>query len=151
MNAPFNDANKTAQPVSRVVLDNGLTLITQTSTAAPVVAFQVWIHAGGFDELDGERGLAHLHEHMLFKGTPTRGVGEVAAAVEAAGGHINAWTSHDQTVYHVVMPAHAWKTGLDVLSDAVCHSLFDAEELSREIEVVVEEIKQAEDNPSRIA
>ena len=137
--------------VSRVVLDNGLTLITQAVHAAPVVAFQVWIHAGGFDELDTERGLAHLHEHMLFKGTPSRGVGEVAAAVEAAGGHINAWTSHDQTVYHVVMPAHAWKTGLDVLSDAVCHSLFDPDELSREIEVVVEEIKRAEDSPSRIA
>ncbi len=137
--------------VSRVVLDSGLTLITQAVHAAPVVAFQVWIHAGGFDELEAERGLAHLHEHMLFKGTPTRGVGEVAAAVEAAGGHINAWTSHDQTVYHVVMPASAWKTGLDVLSDAVCHSLFDPEELSREIEVVVEEINRAEDSPSRIA
>ncbi|MCO4759994.1 MAG: insulinase family protein [Myxococcales bacterium] len=143
-----------ATPVNETTLSklpNGLTLITQPVHAAPVVAFQVWIHAGGFDELDGERGLAHLHEHMLFKGTPTRGVGEVAAAVEAAGGHINAWTSHDQTVYHVVMPAHAWKTGLDVLSDAVCHSLFDADELSREIEVVVEEIKRAEDSPGRVA
>ncbi len=146
MNAPFQPDG-----VTTLKLDSGLTLITQPAHSAPVVAFQVWIHAGGFDELDGERGLAHLHEHMLFKGTPTRGVGEIAAAVEAAGGFINAWTSHDQTCYHVVMPAHAWKTGLDVLSDAVCHSLFDGDELEREIEVVVEEIKRAEDSPGRVA
>ncbi|HAN31764.1 MAG TPA: insulinase family protein [Myxococcales bacterium] len=149
MNAPLS--TQANNEMSTLTLDNGLRLITQPSTGAPVVAFQIWIHAGCFDELEGERGLAHLHEHMLFKGTPTRGVGEIAAAVEAEGGYINAWTSHDQTCYYVVMPAHAWKTGLDVLSDAVCNSLFDGEELGREIEVVVEEIKRSEDSPGRLA
>ena len=132
-------------------LDSGLSLVVNPVQTAPVVAFQVWVHAGGYDELDDERGLAHLHEHMIFKGTPTRAVGQVAAEIEAAGGQINAWTSHDHTCYHVVMPASAWREGLDVLSDAVCHSLFDPEELSREKEVVVEEIKRAEDSPGRVA
>lgn len=131
-------------------LPGGLTLVTLDNHAAPVAAFQVWLHVGSHDELDDERGLAHLHEHMLFKGTPTRGVGAIAADIEAAGGNINAWTSQDQTVYHIVMPSHAWRAGLEVLADAVCHPLFDPDELEREIEVVVEEIKRSEDSPSRV-
>jgi len=132
-------------------LDNGLQTVIQANRDAPVAAFQIWFHVGGFDELEHERGLAHLHEHMLFKGTPTRGVGQIAAEIESCGGQINAWTSHDQTVYHVTLPSHGWRGGLAVLADAACHSLFDPEELSREIEVVVEEIKRSEDTPSRVA
>ncbi len=132
-------------------LPSGLRLVTHTSRAAPVVAFQIWCGTGAFDENDDERGLAHLHEHMLFKGTPTRGVGEIAGQIEACGGQINAWTSSDQTCYHVVLPAHEWRNGLEVLADAYCHSLFDGDELGREIEVVVEEIKRANDSPSRVA
>ncbi len=136
--------------IQRKHLDSGLTLVTQRVESAPVVALQIWFHVGGFDELQHERGLAHLHEHMLFKGTPTRGVGQIASEIEACGGQINAWTSHDQTVYHAVTPSHAWRRGLEVLADAACHSLFDGGELEREIEVVVEEIKRAEDHPGRI-
>ena len=135
----------------RTQLESGLTTVIVANHSAPVAAFQVWLHAGGFDELDDERGLAHLHEHMLFKGTPKHGVGEIAAAIEANGGQINAWTSNDQTVYHVTLPAHAWREGLAVLADATCHPLFDPVELSREIEVVVEEINRADDTPSRVA
>ena len=128
-----------------------LQVVVEPVVGAPVVAIQVWIGSGGLDEGPEERGLAHLHEHMLFKGTPQRGVGEIAAAVERAGGQINAWTSNDQTCYHVVMPSHAWRQGLDVLADAVCRSSFDSEELTKEIEVVVEEIKRAEDSPGQVA
>lgn len=135
----------------KIQLDSGLTTVIQQVAAAPVAAFQVWIHSGSYDETDEERGLAHLHEHMLFKGTPTRGLGEIAASIEACGGQINAWTSHDQTCYHVVLPAHEWRRGLDVLADAVCHSTFDPGELTREIEVVVEEIKRAADSPGQVA
>ena len=132
-------------------LAGGLTCLVEPVHGAPVVALQVWVRSGGFDEREGERGLAHLHEHMLFKGTPTRGVGEIASAVEACGGDINAWTSHDQTCYHVTLPATDWREGLAVLADAVCHPLFDPEELSREIEVVVEEINRAADSPGQVA
>ena len=88
---------------------------------------------------------------MLFKGTARRGVGEIARAVEAAGGDINAWTSFDQTVYHLVMASRDLNVGLDILADALMHSAFDAEELAREQEVVLEEIKRTYDSPGRRA
>lgn len=136
---------------ARYRLPNGLTVVFQQQRQAPVVAFQVWVKVGSADETADEVGLAHLHEHMLFKGTARRGLGEIARSIEAHGGEINAWTSFDQTVYHVVMASrHAWQ-GLDVLADAVRHSAFDAAELTREIEVVCEEIKRSLDMPSRRA
>ncbi|MBL8914171.1 MAG: insulinase family protein [Archangium sp.] len=136
---------------TRYRLGNGLTVVAERQTQAPVVAFQVWVKVGSADETPDEIGLAHLHEHMLFKGTARRGLGEIARSIEAHGGEINAWTSFDQTVYHVVMASrHAW-VGLDVLSDAVRASAFDAGELTREIEVVCEEIKRSQDMPSRRA
>lgn len=69
----------------RFVLDNGLTVIIERQKAAPVAAMQVWVNAGSADETPAEAGLAHLHEHMLFKGTTRRGPGEIARAVESCG------------------------------------------------------------------
>ena len=133
----------------RFVLDNGLTVIIERQKAAPVAAMQVWVNAGSADETPAEAGLAHLHEHMLFKGTARRGLGEIARDVEARGGEINAWTSFDQTVYHLVLASSFFADGLDILSDAVHSSTFDKEELAREIEVVCEEIKRSIDSPGR--
>jgi zinc protease len=135
--------------VTRIRLDNGLTILCEELHAAPVVAMQAWVHVGSADESDEIAGIAHVHEHMLFKGTSRRGVGEIARSVEGSGGEINAWTSFDQTVYHLVLESHELETGLDILADALSSSTFDAGELRREIEVVVEEIKRADDNPSR--
>lgn len=132
-------------------LDNGLRVILQPNRAAPVVAMQAWVQVGSADETEKEAGLAHLHEHMLFKGTRKRGPGEVARDIEARGGEVNAWTSFDQTVYHLTIASRFFEEGLDVLADQVLHSIFDADELSREIEVVLEEIKRADDMPSRKA
>lgn len=136
--------------VTRRVLPNGLTVVMEESHQAKVVAFQVWVKVGSADETEEEAGLAHVHEHMLFKGTQKRGVGEIAQAVEAAGGDINAWTSFDQTVYHVVMASRFFDQGLDVLADAVQHSSFDPEELTKELEVVIEEVKRSRDMPGRV-
>jgi zinc protease len=133
----------------RYQLANGLTVIFERQRSAPVAAMQVWVKAGSADESPEEAGLAHLHEHMLFKGTGRRAMGEVAREVEALGGEINAWTSFDQTVYHLVLASAHFAQGLDILADAVRCSAFDAGELSREIEVVIEEIKRSSDQPSR--
>src|SRR5215213_7761280 len=133
----------------RARLDNGLTVLLQENHAAPVVAFQAWVGVGSADEGPGEEGIAHVFEHMLFKGTEQRGVGRIAQEVEAAGGDINAWTSFDQTVYHLVLASRYFDTGLDILADAVQRSSFDPGELAKELEVVLEEIKQGEDSPSR--
>jgi zinc protease len=139
------------QVTTRFSLPNGLTVVLQPQHAAPVVAFQVWVKVGSADETPAQVGLAHLHEHMLFKGTAQRGLGEIARSVEAHGGEINAWTSFDQTVYHVVMAARHARVGLEVLADAVRNSAFDEGELTREIEVVCEEIKRSLDMPARRA
>ncbi len=139
------------QSVRDVRLASGLRAVVQSVPGAPVVAVQVWVGVGSYHEQPGQHGLAHLHEHMLFKGTALRGVGEIAASVERAGGQINAWTSTDHTCFHVVMPTSTWREGLETLADAVCHSTFDAQELAREIEVVVEEIHRADDSPGQVA
>jgi zinc protease len=130
-------------------LDNGLTAVLVESHASPVVALQIWVKVGSADERSDEAGLAHLHEHMLFKGTDRRGAGEIAREVETRGGEINAWTSFDETVYHLVLAAPFLSVGLDVLADAVRNASFDPEELRRETHVVVEEIKRTEDSPGR--
>lgn len=135
----------------RFRLNNGLTVIFEEQHAAKVVAFEIWVKAGSADERPDQAGLAHLHEHMLFKGTERRGPGEMAHILESLGGEVNAWTSFDQTVYHVVMASQFAQQGLDVLGDAVRHPAFNREELAREIEVVCEEIKRSEDSPSRRA
>ena len=130
-------------------LPNGLTVLVEENHAAPVAALQVWVRVGSADELPREAGLAHLHEHMLFKGTARRGPGEIARTIEGCGGEINAWTSFDQTVYHVVVASQFLAQGLDVLADAITSAAFDPDELRREIEVVCEEIKRSLDSPTR--
>ena len=133
----------------RHTLPNGLTLLVEENHAAPVVAIQVWMRVGSADEGPDEAGIAHLHEHMLFKGTARRGPGDIARTIEVCGGEINAWTSFDQTVYHVVLASRFFAEGMDVLADAVTSAAFDPAELQREIEVVCEEIKRSEDSPTR--
>ena len=117
---------------------------------SPVAELQVWAQVGSADERPGEEGLAHFHEHMLFKGTERRGVGAVAGEIEGVGGRVNAYTSYDVTVYHATVPSRGLPVALDVLSDAIRFSVFDPTEITREIEVVLEEIRRGEDSPSQV-
>jgi len=133
--------------VTRYTLGNGLTVILQENHAAPVLALDVWVRVGSGDERDEESGIAHVHEHMLFKGTSGRGVGDIAREVEGSGGNINAYTSYDQTVYYIVIASRYCDTAIDVLADAVQNSVFDPSELAKEEEVIVEEIRRGEDSP----
>jgi zinc protease len=135
--------------VYKYQLDNGLTVLLEENHSAPVVAVNVWVKVGSACEEDGEYGLAHVHEHMVFKGTEKRGVGEIARVIEGDGGDINAYTSFDETVYYVVIASRFLDTALDVLSDAMEKSKFDPNELNKELEVVLEEIRRGEDTPSR--
>jgi zinc protease len=136
---------------TRFQLPNGLSVVLQENHASKVVAFQAWVGVGSADEPPELAGIAHVFEHMLFKGTARRGVGQIAQEVEGAGGEINAWTSFDQTVYHLVLASRYFDTGLDILADALFNSSFDPTELERELKVVLEEVKQGEDNPARVA
>jgi zinc protease len=136
--------------IHREVLPGGPRVLLREARLAPVVELQIWCRAGSADERAGESGLAHFHEHMLFKGTQRRGVGAIAADVEGAGGRINAYTSFDVTVYHATLPSDRLEVGIDVLCDAVLHSVFDPQEIAREIEVVLEEIRRGEDSPFQV-
>ena len=128
---------------------NGLRLLLEEVHTAPVLSFNALFLVGSADEVDEEAGISHVIEHMLFKGTPTQPVGTIARDVEAAGGDINAYTSFDQTVYYINMARAFGDKGLSILADAVQHPLFDAAELEREKEVIVEEIRRERDNPGR--
>lgn len=128
-------------------LSNGLRLVLLEDHSAPVVAMQAWVRFGSADEDPAVAGIAHVFEHMLFKGTTRFPHGEIAALIEGAGGSVNAWTSYDETVYHVTLASRFWETGFDVLSDAILHSLFQPEDLLHEQEVVFEEFRRAKDSP----
>src|SRR3990167_5083569 len=140
-----------AQPrdVFKTKLDNGMTVILEEDHSARVVAVQMFVRVGSADETEKEAGIAHVFEHMLFKGTEKRKVGQIAGEVEAAGGYINAYTSYDNTVYHLAVASRYFDTGLDIISDAIQRSSFHPNELKKELEVVLEEIRMNEDNPGR--
>jgi zinc protease len=137
--------------VVRTRLANGLTVLVRRDPSAPVVAIVTYVRAGYFDETDDIVGIAHVLEHMYFKGTPGRGVGEIAKETKAAGGYLNAATIYDHTVYYTVLPSSSFAAGLDVQSDAYAHSLIDPGELSRELEVIIQEAKRKADNPGAVA
>src|SRR3954466_15626312 len=136
--------------VNRTVLPNGLKVLIKPDFSAPVVAIVTYVSAGYFDETDDVVGIAHVLEHMYFKGTPTRGVGEIARQTKAVGGYLNAATIYDHTSYYTVLPASSFAAGLDVQFDAYANSLIDAGELTRELEVIIQEAKRKEDNPGAV-
>src|SRR5579862_6222531 len=107
-------------PVHKAVLDNGLTVLIREDHSSPVISAQLWVRAGSITE--GQwmgAGLSHVLEHMLFKGTDTRGVSEIAREVESGGGYMNAYTSYEQTVFHIDIPSENWKSAVDILADCM--------------------------------
>lgn len=130
-------------------LPNGFQVVVLEDHSAPVVALQTWVRFGSADEEPHDAGIAHVFEHMLFKGTTRFPNGEIAGLIEGAGGTVNAWTSYDETVFHVTISSRFWETGFDVLSDAILHSLFNPHDLDHEKEVVYEEFRRGKDSPDR--
>ena len=137
--------------VHREVLPNGLTLLIQPDHSAPVVAVVTHVKAGFFDEPDHWTGISHVLEHMFFKGTARRGVGAIAKETKAAGGYLNAGTGYDHTSYFTVLPASGLETALDIQSDALRNSIIDADELRRELQVIIQEAKRKRDTPGAVA
>jgi len=135
----------------REVLPNGLTLLIRRDVSAPVVAIVTHVKAGYFDESDDVVGIAHVLEHMYFKGTPTRGVGQIARETKANGGYLNAHTIYDHTSYYTVLPSASFVQGLEIQFDAYARSVIDGEELARELEVIIQEVKRKRDTASAVA
>jgi zinc protease len=139
------------ETVIKTRLGNGLTVLVRRDDSAPVVAIVTHVKAGYFDETDDVAGIAHVLEHMYFKGTATRGVGEISKATKSAGGYLNAGTIYDYTSYYTVLPSSGFVAGLEIQSDAYANSVIDADELRKELEVIIQEAKRKADNPGAVA
>lgn len=133
-----------------VLKTNGLTVVIQEMPNNPMVSVYMLVKAGSAteDKFLGT-GLSHFLEHMLFKGTEKRGVGEIPAEIQAVGGNLNASTSMDFTIYTINVPYTEFETGLDVVSDMVLNSVLDPEEVNKERDVVFNEMRLINDRPGR--
>jgi predicted Zn-dependent peptidase len=131
-------------------LSNGLTVATETLPSIESVALGVWVKSGARNERDDEHGMAHLLEHMAFKGTGTRSAFDIASQIEDVGGEINAATSVETTSFYARVLANDAPLAIDLLSDILQDSEFDPAELQREQHVILQEIGAAHDTPDDV-
>lgn len=129
-------------------LANGVRVLVEPFDHVKSVAIGLWCRTGSRHEFDHEAGITHLIEHMLFKGTPSRTALQIAEDIEGRGGSLNAFTDKENTCYYCRMLSEDSAVGVDVLADMMRNSLMDPEELEREEQVVLEEIKRSQDEPS---
>jgi zinc protease len=134
--------------VTEATLDNGLRVLVQDDPRNPIVAVQVFYRVGSRNERPGATGLAHFLEHMMFKGTPTYGRGQIARLIEENGGRDNAYTTKDLTSYYTTIAADRLDLVLRIEADRMRHLLLDAAEIDSERKVVMEERRmRSEDDP----
>jgi zinc protease len=129
-------------------LPNGLKVIVKTDRRAPVVVSQVWYRAGSMDETYGTTGVAHVLEHMMFKGTKEVPAGEFSKRIAAAGGRENAFTARDHTAYFQTLQKDRLELALKLEADRMANLTLSAEDYAKEINVVMEERRmRTEDDP----
>jgi zinc protease len=139
---------QTAPRVEQFKLDNGLTVIVKPDRRAPTAVHMLWVRAGALEEVDGTSGVAHVLEHMMFKGTREVKAGEFSRRVAALGGRENAFTNRDTTGYYQQIPAGKLEDVMKLEADRFANNQWPDDEFKREIEVVKEERRQrTEDSP----
>ena len=131
-------------------LDNGLRIASDAMEHLETTSVGVWIDVGARDEAPELNGISHLLEHMAFKGTTRRTTQQIAEEIEAVGGHLNAYTSREQTAYFARVLGEDVPLALDILADILQHALFEDDELARERHVIIQEIGQTEDTPDDV-
>lgn len=137
-----------AGQTQRFTLANGMTVIVRPDRRSPTVAHMLWVRVGSIDEVDGTSGVAHVLEHMMFKGTPDLKPGEFSRRVAALGGRDNAFTSRDATAYHQQIPSGHLEAVMRLEADRFARNQWPDDEFTREIEVVKEERRQrTEESP----
>jgi predicted Zn-dependent peptidase len=142
----LHDASITA-PYRATRLANGVRVVSEAMPQVKTASLGVWIEAGSRHEAPGQEGMAHLWEHMAFKGTASRDALSIAKELDLLGGLANAFTSREGTCFHIrVMDAH-FARAFDVLADITLHPVLDPEELAREKNVVLQEISMVEETP----
>ena len=130
-------------------LPNGLRLIHLPS-GSPVVYLGYQLAVGSRNEASGQEGLAHLCEHMTFKGTATRSALQVISELERVGGDLNAFTNKEGTVYYAAVLKDHINRAVDILTDIVFHSVYPQAEIDKEVEVICDEIESYNDSPAEL-
>src|SRR6476620_11611 len=131
----------------KTTFPNGLRVLTERHPTVHSVTVGVWINAGAVYEREDERGLAHLLEHLVFKGTKRRSAHKIAAMMDSIGGQMNAFTDREHVCYHTKVLAEHLPIALDLLCDFVTAPRLDPDDLELEKGVIIEEIKGVEDSP----
>jgi predicted Zn-dependent peptidase len=136
--------------IRKQVLDNGLTLLTEQMEAFRSVCLGVWLRRGSRDETQGENGVTHFIEHLVFKGTENRSAKEIAKILDLVGGHSDAFTTKEYTCFYAKVLDQHLEDAVDLLADIVLRPRFEAEEIEKERKVIFEEIRMVEDTAEEL-
>jgi predicted Zn-dependent peptidase len=139
-----------SEPVGRTRLDNGIRVVTEPMPELRSVAVGFWAGTGSRDEPEPLAGASHFLEHLLFKGTANRSAQDIAEAVEAVGGEMNAFTTKEYTAYYIRILDESLDLALEILSDVVWSPAFRPDEVDCERQVILEEIRMHEDTPDEL-
>jgi len=131
----------------KTVLRNGIRVVTEKIPSVKSVSTGIWVSVGSRDERNGERGVSHFIEHMLFKGTQRRTALDIAKELDAVGGFANAFTSKEHVCFHAKVLGSHLPLVVDVLADLFLNSVFAPQEIEREQQVILQEIRMIEDTP----
>ncbi|MCA9498109.1 MAG: insulinase family protein [Nitrospira sp.] len=131
----------------KVILDNGVRVVLERMSSLKSVALGVWATVGSRDEDRGEGGLSHFIEHMMFKGTPKRTASQISNEIDALGGEMNAFTTHEATAFYVKVLDQQMRLALDLIADLFHDSRFSAKDIAKEKQIVLEEIRTVQDDP----
>lgn len=135
-----------AHKVYKKVLENGLTVLVRPTHSVPKVSIQLWYNVGSKEEESCEKGIAHLIEHMIFKGTNTLSESDINLITNKLSGVCNAFTSYDYTGYLFDFPSHHWQEALPIMADCMSNCTFKPELLKSEMKAVIQELKMYKDN-----
>jgi predicted Zn-dependent peptidase len=136
--------------IKTTTLANGLRVASDSFDHVETIALGVWLNIGTRHEKKSENGIAHMLEHMAFKGTTTRSALDISKAIEDVGGYMNAYTSREMTAYYVRVLRKDVELAVDILSDILQNSVFDATEFAREQGVIIQEIGRSNDTPDDV-
>jgi len=139
--------NQPVRDIQRAELPNGVVIVTEKMPHVRSVSVGFWLGTGSRAESAERNGIAHFIEHMVFKGTRKRTAEEIAQSVDSVGGMLDAFTGKEMTCFSAKVLDERLPVAVDVLSDLVLHPRFDSEDIAKEKQVVLEEIKMEEDNP----
>jgi len=131
----------------KVILDNGVRVVLERMSSLKSVALGVWATVGSRYEGKGEAGLSHFIEHMMFKGTRKRTASQISNEIDALGGEMNAFTTHETTAFYVKVLDQQMEAAFDLLADLFHHSRFSPKDVAKEKQIVLEEIRTVQDDP----